>query len=158
MYYFVIVIILAIILIYYLNSKIVMDEVTVPPTVTLSTSTPVTNNTSILEDTEVEDFAASWKDIAAGSSLEQSVIDGHRQYISNVTQYSSGANFAAVADDNNSPIYTNYVGFSRPRYVEISAGARQIPDIDTSVLKRNKYMKFSSDLEDEEAKRRLKSF
>ena len=90
---------------------------------------------------------ASWSDVAAGMSVEQSVVDSHRQYIANVDKYSSGANFTSVADDNTSGVFTNFLGFSRPYYVEVDPTARQVPSHDTSVFKRNKHMYFGSELD-----------
>lgn len=87
----------------------------------------------------------SWNDIVQDKSLDPSIKDSHANYVANVRQYSSGANFTSVADDNTSGIFTNFLGFQRPRYVPIDPSARQIPDIDNEVLKRNKHMTFKSD-------------
>lgn len=144
MYYFIVLIVIAALIIWYTYPK----EKEVVQHVVIAKSTPV--DTGIDEEEDTENFTTSWKDIAMGSSLDQSTVDSHRQYVSNMQQYSSGANFTAVADDNTSPIFTNFIGFSRPRYVPVDPTARQIPDVDTEVLKRNRYMTFTSDLDEEE--------
>ncbi len=86
-----------------------------------------------------------YNEIIAEVSLDPSIADSHNQYVANVRQFSSGANFSAISDDNTSPIFTNFIGFSRPQYVEVDETARQVPDIDTSVLKRNKRLAFTND-------------
>jgi hypothetical protein len=87
----------------------------------------------------------TYDDVMKKKSLEDSVVDSHRQYVANTRQFSSGANFTSVADDNNSTLFTNFLGFVRPYKVDILPGARQIPDIDDSVFARNKHMYFKSD-------------
>ncbi len=81
----------------------------------------------------------------ANSNLDPSIIHSHNKYTQNTRQYSSGANFSAISDDNVSPMQTNFLGFSRPRYVEVDPTARQVPDYDEHTLKRNKRMTFVSD-------------
>ncbi len=87
----------------------------------------------------------SWNDVLQDKSLDPSISESHSDYIANTRQYSSGANYTAVSDDNTSDLFTNYLGFSKPRFVEIDPTATQIPDIDNSVFKRNKHMYFKND-------------
>lgn len=87
----------------------------------------------------------SWNEVIQDKSLEPSIKDSHADYITNTRQYSSGANFTSVADDNTSGIFTNFLGFSRPKYVDIDPTATQIPDVDHTVLKRNKHITFTND-------------
>ncbi len=87
----------------------------------------------------------NWKGFVADASLDPSVLSSHNKYVANVRQYSSGANFSAIADDNISPLQTNFLGFSRPQYVEVDPTARQVPDIDTTTLKRNRRVTFTND-------------
>jgi hypothetical protein len=61
----------------------------------------------------------------------------HQRDMVNVTPiFGSGAGYSQVADDNNNPAFTNWIGLSRPSYVPILPGARTIPDIDIDVMKR----------------------
>ncbi len=85
---------------------------------------------------------ASWNDILVKKSVDPDVVDSHAKYIANTRQFSSGANFASVADDNNSGVFTNFLGFSRPKFVAIDPTARQVPDVDMEVLKRNKHLRW----------------
>jgi ABC-type dipeptide/oligopeptide/nickel transport system permease component len=87
----------------------------------------------------------SYNDVAAKIGLDDSVTDSHREYIATTRQFSSGANYTSVADDNNTSLFNNFLGHSRPRYVEILPGARQVPDVDSSVFKRNKHQIFVND-------------
>lgn len=130
MYY--LIILVAIILIYYLETH----PVHAPPA---PTPAPTENFTT--DAVSAKDYV----DVAAEMDLDPSIIDSHYQYVANVRQFSSGANYTSVADDNTSDLYTNYLGFVRPSYVEIRPGARQVPDIDDSVFKRNKRMVFVND-------------
>jgi uncharacterized protein YacL len=107
------------------------------------------NNVKFSEQKKIEqpkmEVPQNWNDVISKISLEPSVVDSHNSYIANVRQFSSGANFSAVADDNTSPIFTNFIGFSRPQFVDIDPTARQIPDVDINVLKRNKRITFTND-------------
>ena len=79
----------------------------------------------------------TWDDSIQQSSIDPGVVASHQNYVANVRNYSSGPSFTQVADDNTSPIYTNFLGFYRPTYVPVGTTARQVPDIDEDVLKRN---------------------
>jgi len=79
----------------------------------------------------------TWDDIVQQQSIDPGVMQSHQQYVANVRNYSSGPSFTQIADDNTSPIFTNFLGFYRPTYVPVGTSARQVPDIDTEVLKRN---------------------
>ena len=107
---------------------------------------PIVNGTHKTQPkVSAEPVAKDWNDVISDISLDPGVKESHAAYNANVRQFSSGANFSAVSDDNTSPIFTNFIGFSRPQYVEIDSTARQIPDIDTTVLKRNKRLTFKND-------------
>lgn len=99
--------------------------------------------TPVTASVEVEEkLPTNWNEQIKNMDLDPSISKSHNKYVSNIRQYSSGANFTSIADDNTSPMYTNFVGFSRPRHVPIDPTARQVPDIDENVFKRNKHMYF----------------
>lgn len=123
--YFAIIIVLLIIIIYLLLRPKVKQEET-------KSSTP---------PPPAESFR-DWNDILMEGSIEKGIIDSHANYIKNVRQFSSGANFASVTDDNTSPAFTNYMGFTRPRYIEEDDTARQVLSEDVEINKRNKHMTF----------------
>lgn len=83
-----------------------------------------------------------WSDILSATELDPTIQDNHNQFVADVRRFSSGANFTAVADDDNNLAFTNFIGLNRPQHVPIGADARQQPDIDQSVLQRNKYIRF----------------
>ena len=148
MYNFLIILVLAFIFIYYLDKK-VKEQKPIVVTAPVSTPTPTPTPTSMDEeevDNEVyEDFASrlDWTDVAKSQSIDPSIEESHSEYVHNTRQYSSGANFAAIGDDNNSDLFTNYLGFVRPDYIPIRSGLQQIPDLDNEVNKRNKHMTFN---------------
>jgi hypothetical protein len=65
-------------------------------------------------------------------------------FVKDVRRFSSGANFTAVTDDNTNTAFTNFVGLRRPEHVQIGSSARQVPDVDESVLQRNKNIRWNS--------------
>ncbi len=140
--------ILVILLIYIMDSRItksVAAQKTAVPVVDTAANKPEVKETFVSDITEEEEPELDWADISKTVSLDPSIKDSHKKYISNTRQYSSGANFTSISDDNTSGIFTNFLGFSRPKYVPIGEGARQVPDIDSEVLKRNKHLSFQSD-------------
>ncbi len=85
----------------------------------------------------------SWMDLVKEMDLDPSVRENHQEFVKDVTRFSSGANFTNVADDNTSWAFTNFQGLRRPSHVNIGASARQVPDIDETVLQRNKPFRFN---------------
>ena len=88
----------------------------------------------------------SWEDAIKVEDLDESVFVGHRDYVKDVSRFSSGANFTSVADDNTSFAFSNFVGLRRPQNVFIGNTARQQPDLDQTVLMRNKDLRFTGDV------------
>lgn len=86
----------------------------------------------------------SWNETIKSTELDPATFINHQEFVKDVRRFSSGANFTSVADDNTSPVFTNFVGLRRPDAVTIGAGARQVPDIDENVLKRNKVFRWNS--------------
>jgi hypothetical protein len=78
-----------------------------------------------------------WTEYLAATQVDSSMQQSHMDYVADVRRFSSGANFTSVADDNGSPFFTNFIGLRRPEHVPIGDTARNIPDVDTSVLQRN---------------------
>lgn len=86
---------------------------------------------------------ASWTDVIAASDLDESVYVGQREYVKDVSRFSSGANFTSVADDNTNAAFVNFQGIRRPQNVPIGSTARQQPDVDQTVLMRNDDLRFT---------------
>lgn len=86
--------------------------------------------------------ALPWDEVLSATELDPSIQDNHNQFVADVRRFSSGANFTAVADDDNNLAFTNFIGLNRPQHVHIGADARQQPDIDQTVLQRNRYLRF----------------
>jgi len=84
-----------------------------------------------------------WEEIAKVSELDPSTFVNHREFVKDVRRFSSGANFTSVADDNNTVFATQFVGLRRPTHVPIGSTARQTPDVDETVLMRNKEFNFT---------------
>jgi len=63
-------------------------------------------------------------------------------FVKDVRRFSSGANFTSVTDDNTNLAFVNFRGLRRPEHVPIGPDARQQPDIDESVLSRNRPLRF----------------
>lgn len=80
----------------------------------------------------------SWDEMIKVSDLDPSVHRNHENFVSDVRRFSSGANFTSVQDDNTNSAFTNFVGLRRPQHVDILPDARQQPDVDQDILKRNK--------------------
>ena len=79
-----------------------------------------------------------WSEMIKVTDLDGSVHRNHNHFVADVRRFSSGANFTSVADDNTNLAFTNFVGLRRPQAVAILPDARQQPDIDQTVLERNK--------------------
>lgn len=79
----------------------------------------------------------SWNEVLKTTELDPATFTNHQDFVKDVRRFSSGANFTSVTDDNTNAAFTNFVGLRRPSHVDIGASARQQPDIDQSVLKRN---------------------
>lgn len=78
-----------------------------------------------------------WTDVIK-TSLDPSTFTNHEEFVKDVRRFSSGANFTSVTDDNTNIDFVNFRGLRRPEHVPIGATARQVPDIDETVLMRNK--------------------
>jgi hypothetical protein len=145
MYYLVIIVAIVLVVLYYTTVYKKKNDV---PIHTEEKIVVDTAEEKIVSDiTDEETFVSNnWQGSMANYNLEPSIVQSHDKYVQNVRQYSSGANFSAISDDNVSPMQTNFIGFSRPRFVDIDPTARQVPDYDHTTLKRNKHMVFVSDL------------
>jgi len=138
---------IVLILIYYMNrqkqKKNNNKKVVIQPSPRLNEEFTNANfDRDLSDESEIQ---YDWNNVMVATNLDPLVKDSQEKYISEVRQYSSGSNFSAVADDNNSLTFTNWRGFSRPYYVAVEPGARQVPDYDIDVLKRNKHLKFRAD-------------
>jgi len=85
----------------------------------------------------------SWTEDIKKVDLDPSVAESHSRFVDDAMRFSSGANFTSVADDNNSFAFVNFQGLRRPTHVNIGKDARQTPDIDETVLQRNKPFRFN---------------
>lgn len=85
-----------------------------------------------------------WDEVIQVSELDPSTFINHQDFVKDVRRFSSGANFTSVTDDNTNLAFTNFIGLRRPEGVKIGAGARQVPDVDESVLLRNKVFRWNS--------------
>jgi hypothetical protein len=79
-----------------------------------------------------------WDEVIQATELDPYTFVNHQSFVADVRRFSSGANFSSVADDNTSTDFVNFVGLRRPQHVPIGASSRQTPDIDETVLQRNK--------------------
>jgi hypothetical protein len=146
MYYLVLLIVVILIVLYYFVIYKKNKRIVLPP-ISEREKKEILADPSEEKLPDQEEFIANnWQGLMANSNLDPSIIQSHNKYTQNTRQYSSGANFSAISDDNVSPMQTNFLGFSRPRYVEVDPTARQVPDYDEHTLKRNKRMTFVSDL------------
>lgn len=85
---------------------------------------------------------APWTEVLKASELDQSTFANHIDFVKDVRRFSSGANFTSVTDDNNNSAFTNFVGLRRPEHVPIGWDARQVPDVDETVLQRNRNLRW----------------
>lgn len=85
---------------------------------------------------------APWDEVLAATELDPSTFVNHMDFVKDVRRFSSGANFTSVTDDNTNIDFTGFIGLRRPSHVPIGVTARQTPDIDESVLQRNKILRW----------------
>jgi hypothetical protein len=83
-----------------------------------------------------------WDEVLQATELDPSTFANHMDFVKDVRRFSSGANFTSVTDDNTNLAFTNFRGLRRPEHVPIGPDARQQPDIDESVLMRNRPIRF----------------
>jgi hypothetical protein len=83
-----------------------------------------------------------WSDSLAATELDPSTFENQANFVADVRQFSTGAGFTSVTDDNTNIDFTNFIGLRRPQHVPIGVSARQQPDIDQTVLQRNKDFRF----------------
>jgi hypothetical protein len=84
----------------------------------------------------------TWDEVLKTTELDPATFANHQDFVKDVRRFSSGANFTSVTDDNTNLAFVNFVGLRRPQQVSIGASARQQPDIDQSVLKRNQPLRW----------------
>jgi len=85
---------------------------------------------------------APWDAIIAQTEIDPSAFANHMDFVKDVRRFSSGSNFTSVTDDNTNAAFVNFRGLRRPWHVPIGPDARQQPDIDESVLQRNKPLRW----------------
>ncbi len=85
-----------------------------------------------------------WDQVIQATELDPATFSNHQEFVKDVRRFSSGANFTSVTDDNTNAAYVNFVGLRRPEHVAIGADARQTPDVDETVLQRNKVFRWNS--------------
>ena len=85
----------------------------------------------------------SWSEHIAYTDIDPSVHKSHAEFVNETSRWSSGAGFTSTTDDNTNLAFTNYVGLNKPSHVPIGASARQVPDIDESVLMRNDRLRWN---------------
>ena len=83
-----------------------------------------------------------WDEVLQATELDPATHDNHRQFVADTRRFSSGANFTSVNDDNTTWSSTQFVGLRRPQHVHIGADARQQPDQDSTILQRNKDLRW----------------
>ena len=83
-----------------------------------------------------------WDEVLQASELDPATHINHKEFVKDVKRFSNGANFTSVTDDNTNMAFTNFRGLRRPEHVPIGPGARQVPDIDDTVLQRNKVFRW----------------
>lgn len=86
-----------------------------------------------------------WSEVLAVTEVDPAIHASHMDFVKDVRRYSSGANFTSVTDDNTNIDFTNFRGLQRPTAIEhqIGESARQTPDIDETVLTRNKLVRWT---------------
>lgn len=85
-----------------------------------------------------------WDEVIQTSELDPSTFINHQEFVKDVRRFSSGANFTSICDDNVNLAYTNFIGLRRPEHVTIGESARQVPDVNEDVLKRNRVFRWNS--------------
>jgi hypothetical protein len=84
-----------------------------------------------------------WGEVIKATELDPSTFVNHNEFVKDVRRFSSGSSFTSVADDNTNVDFVNFVGLRRPTHVPIGETARSQPDVDQSVLQRNKRFDFT---------------
>lgn len=84
-----------------------------------------------------------WDEVLKASELDASTQQNHRDFVKDVRRFSSGANFTSTNDENHNWSFTQFVGLRRPNHVHIGKDARQQPDVNQTVLQRNKPFVFN---------------
>jgi hypothetical protein len=103
--------------------------------------TPAMNSDDVVNNTLMEQGygdGAPWDETLKATELDPSIFANHADFVKDTRTYSSGANFTSVADDNGSTVFTNFIGLRRPQPVPIGDSVREEPDVDETVLGRNK--------------------
>ena len=87
-----------------------------------------------------------WDEVIASTELDPATFINHKEFVKDVRRFSSGAGFTSISDDNNSFAFVNFQGLRRGNAIPnmIGGTARQIPDIDESVLTREKVFRWNS--------------
>jgi hypothetical protein len=83
-----------------------------------------------------------WTEVLQATEIDPATHVSHMDFVKDVRRFSSGANFTSVTDDNTSIDFVGFRGLQRPQHVDIGRDARQQPDIDEDVLKRNKQLRW----------------
>ena|SRR5271170_7097254 len=109
------------------------------PKITTTNSDSVVNSTL---DALGYTADAPWDQVLQATELDPSTFVNHMDFVKDVRRFSSGANFTSVTDDNTNQAFTNFVGLRRPEHVDIGPDARQQPDIDETVLQRNRGLRW----------------
>lgn len=92
----------------------------------------------ILTSMGYADNGLDWTEYIKSDELPPSSFKSQLNYAKDIKRFSSGANFTSVADDNGSAFFTNFIGLRRPQHVPIGDTARTVPDVDETVLARNR--------------------
>lgn len=87
-----------------------------------------------------------WDEQIALTELDPGMFQSQADFVKDVRRFSSTSSFTSVADDNTNSDFTNFVGLRRPEAIPnmIGGTARQIPDINETVLTRNKILRWNS--------------
>ena len=99
---------------------------------------PENTTSDVLKVMGYGEDTVAWEDYIAADALDPSTFVGHQEFVKDISPINTGAGFTAVDGENGSPIFTNFRGLRRPEHVPIGATARQVPDVDETVLQHNK--------------------
>jgi len=87
---------------------------------------------------EQEEEIGDWNEYLLDTEIDPEIALSHADYMTDANTYRRASSYTSVSSgDSNADAYVNYVGLRRPQHVEIGPGARTVPDIDESVLKKN---------------------
>ena len=82
--------------------------------------------------------AKSYMEKITNDTVDKETADAHyRDMVKQKPIYSSGAGYSVVDPTNTSPTFTNYTAFSKPEYVPLLPGLRQIYSENIEILKDN---------------------